>query len=196
MTKFLLGLVTLALGSGVASAQYNFGTPYGSGGGNGVPGYPSTSPAAGFPGVFPNAATFMPNFYNRQTQPLSPYLNMLRGGSPAVNYFYGVRPGLPNGGAPLGQMNTQMMGQSQLRSGYFPVVQAGEPLNLPEAGRTVTLPPSGNGGAVYGNRFGTASGGYPGVGGNMGGGRSGAGNGFTGGGAPPAYNRSAPAKSK
>jgi hypothetical protein len=32
------------------------------------------------------------NYYNSNNQPLSPYLNMLRGGNPAVNYFFGVRP--------------------------------------------------------------------------------------------------------
>ena len=35
---------------------------------------------------------YLPNFYNRQTQPLSPYLNLLRGGDPGINYYYGVRP--------------------------------------------------------------------------------------------------------
>jgi hypothetical protein len=40
-----------------------------------------------------NPNSFAPNAYNRSAQPLSPYLNMLRGGNPAVNYFYGVRPG-------------------------------------------------------------------------------------------------------
>jgi len=40
---------------------------------------------------------FVPNYFNRASQPVSPYLNLLRGGNPAVNYFYGVRPGtLPN----------------------------------------------------------------------------------------------------
>jgi hypothetical protein len=47
---------------------------------------------AQFPGM-PSANAFAPNMYNRGTQPLSPYLNMLRGGNPAVNYFYGVQPG-------------------------------------------------------------------------------------------------------
>jgi hypothetical protein len=47
---------------------------------------------AQFPGT-PSANAFAPNMYNRGTQPLSPYLNMLRGGNPAVNYFYGVQPG-------------------------------------------------------------------------------------------------------
>ena len=33
------------------------------------------------------------SMYNRGSQPLSPYLNLLRGSNPAVNYYYGVRPG-------------------------------------------------------------------------------------------------------
>jgi hypothetical protein len=40
---------------------------------------------------------FLPNYYNRQNQPLSPYLNLLRGGNTATNYYYGVRPGLMTG---------------------------------------------------------------------------------------------------
>jgi hypothetical protein len=41
---------------------------------------------------------YAPNYYNRNTQPLSPYLNLLRGGNTAANYFYGVRPGTMSGG--------------------------------------------------------------------------------------------------
>jgi len=40
-----------------------------------------------------NPNGYAPNMYNRTAQPLSPYLNLLRGGNEAVNYFYGVRPG-------------------------------------------------------------------------------------------------------
>lgn len=40
-----------------------------------------------------NPSGYAPNMYNRSAQPLSPYLNLLRGGNNAVNYFYGVRPG-------------------------------------------------------------------------------------------------------
>jgi hypothetical protein len=40
---------------------------------------------------------FMPNIYNPINQPLSPSLNLLRGGNPAVNYYYGVRPGTIGG---------------------------------------------------------------------------------------------------
>jgi hypothetical protein len=39
------------------------------------------------------------NMYNRGNQPLSPYLNLLRGTDPAVNYYYGVRPGTTPGGS-------------------------------------------------------------------------------------------------
>lgn len=54
------------------------------------------SPALGQPGAVP--PNYAPNFYNRAQQPLSPYLNLLRGSNPATNYYYGVRPGLPTGG--------------------------------------------------------------------------------------------------
>ncbi|MSR52073.1 MAG: hypothetical protein EXS09_02140 [Gemmataceae bacterium] len=40
-----------------------------------------------------NGSGYAPNMSNRSAQPLSPYLNLLRGGNTAVNYFYGVRPG-------------------------------------------------------------------------------------------------------
>ncbi|HVK10752.1 MAG TPA: hypothetical protein VM597_18435 [Gemmataceae bacterium] len=58
-----------------------------------------------------------PNPYSRQTQPLSPYLNLLRGGNSAVNYYYGVRQG-------TGPGVQGMMGQPGLapRQTFFPVV--------------------------------------------------------------------------
>lgn len=178
--KYLLGFAVLVLGSGVASAQFNFGTPYGAAN-NGIPSNPTVSPVAGFPSVFPNAASFMPNVYNRQTQPLSPYLNMLRGGNPAVNYFYGVRPGLPNAGNPLGTMQSQTMMNGQIRSGFLPLTPPNESVKIPEAGQPVQLPPSGTGGAVFGNRFGNMHGGVPGAGGGR--------NGFTGSNPPASANR-------
>src|SRR3954463_9320048 len=67
-----------------------------------------------------NSSGYAPNMYNRGTQPLSPYLNMLRGGNPAVNYFYGVRPGTqPNAyagmfGAGGGQRQTFFPGADYL----------------------------------------------------------------------------------
>ena len=64
-------------------------------------------------------AQFLPNFYNQNSQPLSPYLNLLRGGNPAVNYFYGVRPGSQQGafGSPfLGSTG------SMIRPSQFPQI--------------------------------------------------------------------------
>ena len=66
----------------------------------------------------PGAGTggLAPNTYNRGNQPLSPYLNMLRGSNSAVNYFYGVRPGTqPNAFA--GMFGTGGGGQ---RMTFFP----------------------------------------------------------------------------
>jgi hypothetical protein len=54
--------------------------------------------------------------YNRAAQPLSPYLNLLRGGNNAVNYFYGVRPGTQPS-AFLGMFNQPSAGP---RMTFFP----------------------------------------------------------------------------
>ena len=87
-----------------------------------------------------NASPYAPNYFNRNTQPLSPYLNLLRGGNPAVNYFYGVQPGVMGGPfrSPLG---AQSGGQSG-RQTFFPQVD-----NLYEAegvGPLDGLRPSGH----------------------------------------------------
>jgi hypothetical protein len=63
-----------------------------------------------------NPSGYAPNYYNRNNQPLSPYLNLLRGSNTAVNYFYGARPGLPSGGY------TGMFQNQQTRQTFFPVV--------------------------------------------------------------------------
>ena len=63
-----------------------------------------------------NPSGYAPNMYNRSGQPLSPYLNLLRGGNNAVNYFYGVRPGTQPGAY------TGMFGQTSAgpRMTFFP----------------------------------------------------------------------------
>src|SRR5437868_11799531 len=74
-----------------AAAQYPQ-NPYG----QQFPQYP-------YPNVpFGMAPQVMPNIYNPQTQPLSPYLNLLRGGNAGVNYYYGVRPGTTGGAGSFG----------------------------------------------------------------------------------------------
>jgi len=65
---------------------------------------------------------FAPNFFNRQTQPLSPYLNLNRGGDPAVNYFYGVRPGLQSGGN-IGGFGNGGLGNGP-RQTFFPYAES------------------------------------------------------------------------
>ena len=54
---------------------------------------------------------------NRATAPLSPYLNLLRGGNNAVNYYYGVRPGSQPGST--GMFNQGNVGQRQTFFPYF-----------------------------------------------------------------------------
>jgi hypothetical protein len=64
-----------------------------------------------------NPSGYAPNMYNRAVQPLSPYLNLLRGGNNAVNYFYGVRPGTTQPNAFTGMFNQQGLGPRQT---FFP----------------------------------------------------------------------------
>ncbi len=141
MKRWLLTLILVAVCTMPAVAQY--------------PG------AGGQPGFTPAPGQFQPNIYNRQTQPLSPYLNLLRNqGIPGIDYYYGVRPGQNSGGQPFGNQsgnnnNLGSLGNSQLRTGFLP--QAGiattEPIPLPDPGQDVILAPSGHA-VSYGNRFG------------------------------------------
>jgi hypothetical protein len=95
-----------------------------------VPGYPTLNPA-----------NVMPNIYNPRTQPLSPYLNLLRGGNPGVNYYYGVRPGTVGGGAAFGAASAVAPGGMRAA---FPFQYSPEDLTLPEPGEGYTLPPAGH----------------------------------------------------
>lgn len=70
------------------------------------------------------APNYAPNFFNRTQQPLSPYLNLLRGSNPATNYYYGVRPGLPSGGQNIfGQTPAYQMPGGQQFGGFLPQSQ-------------------------------------------------------------------------
>lgn len=64
-----------------------------------------------------NPSGYAPNYSNRTNQPLSPYLNLLRGSNTAVNYFYGARPSLPSGG-----YAGMFVNPAQSRQTFFPVV--------------------------------------------------------------------------
>jgi hypothetical protein len=165
--------LTIAL-SGAAAAQYPTqpfpGTQPGQYGplgqyGLGQPGYGFGSG----PGFNPN--NFMPNIFNPQTQPLSPYLNLNRGGDPAANYYYGVRPGtLGMGGRGFGGGPFLAGGGNRML--YFPQLAAApdptaEPPGQPGSG--TVLPPAGHP-VVYNNTmgffpapFGQAGGARPGL---------------------------------
>ncbi|VTR97342.1 hypothetical protein [Tuwongella immobilis] len=97
---------------------------------------------------------FGPNVFNRQYQPISPYLNLLNNGNnPAVNYYYNVRPGVPAGGfvGPSGQFNPL-----QQRQGYFGSVptfeQSVDPNYNPDSLPESYLSPTGHGSSFYTHR--------------------------------------------
>jgi hypothetical protein len=81
-----------------------------------------SAPAFGQLINYPYGGGQMPNIYNQQTQPLSPYLQMNRN-NPAVNYYYGTRPGTGAGGylglnGNVGAGNNMMF----MKQTFFPYV--------------------------------------------------------------------------
>jgi hypothetical protein len=111
--------------------------------------FPQYPYLGGGPGMAPSV---LPNFYNPQYQPLSPYLNLNRGGSPAVNYYYGVRPGTIGGAGTFGGAAALALGGA--RPPFFPqVTQTPDPVDLPGPGEGYALPPAGHP-IVYNNTLG------------------------------------------
>lgn len=151
MRPVIAGVVGLVVGVGGAAAQF--------------PVQPYAGPPAGpFAGGF-NPGAFMPNIFNPQTQPLSPYLNLLRGGNLAANYYYGVRPGTV-GLTPRGVGGAPFVAPGGNRPLFFPqLAVAGEPTGDGEPG---VLPPAGHP-VVFGNTLGY----FPVPGGQAGGARPG-----------------------
>lgn len=191
MTRWLLGLAATAALMGTASAQYlpgyggmGYGGMGGFGGGYGGMGY-------GYGGMsgFGGGAL---NMYNSTSQPLSPWLNMLRGGNPAVNFFYGVRPGLGGGRMGYGMGAIPISPSSQLMTGFLPeaAIPGEEPIEIPAAGKPLpgnSFPSSAHpvtfGGGPMMGRYGRGMGGmgYGGMGGMGYGGMGGMGYGGMGG---------------
>jgi hypothetical protein len=119
------------------------------------------------PNINPN--TVMPNIYNPQYQPLSPYLYTVRGANPAVDYYFGTRPGTLGLGA-RGGPNVPFVAQGVARAPFFPQL-----VNTPEPFQTdlttspgSVLPPAGHP-VVFNNTIGF----FPGPYGLSGGGRPG-----------------------
>jgi hypothetical protein len=122
-------------------------------------------------GPFSNPNNFMPNIYNPQTQPLSPYLYGVRGTNPAVDYYLGTRPGTigmgnrGGGGAPFMAMGgNRMMFFPQFASGPDPFQTGGTAAGsvLPPAGHPVVF---NNTMGYYPSSFGQGGGRRPGLGG-------------------------------
>jgi hypothetical protein len=129
MRAKLLGTAGWVLGLAASAAAQQPGEPAGPG--YAVPGFSTVSPQ-----------NVMPNIYNPRTQPLSPYLNLLRGGNPGVNYYYGVRPGTTGGAATFGAAGLAPGGS---RPTSFPIqFTADDALVMPEPGEGYILPPAGH----------------------------------------------------
>src|SRR5262245_28524375 len=115
-----------------------------------------TSASAQFTGPYvpnPTPLNYLPNYYNRNNQPLSPYLNLYRGVNPGVNYYYGVRPGLPTGGVNVfGQAPMYQPFVGAAAGGFLP--QAALPNDFPfdTAGKPVVLR-SPSHPIAFGNQF-------------------------------------------
>lgn len=104
--------------------------------------FPNQQNFGGYPQF--NQQTVMPNIYNPANQPLSPYLNLLRGGNPGVNYFYGVRPGTVGGWGGRGG-SAPFIAAGGPRTPFFPhLATAPDPLEGNEADPGAALPPAGH----------------------------------------------------
>jgi hypothetical protein len=124
MTRLLLVTVAALVSAASASAQY---------------------PSQPFPSApFYDPQSVMPNIYNPRTQPLSPYLNLFRGGNPGVNYYYGVRPGTVGRGG-TGSLGAPFTAGGANRPLFFPQLAAApDPLQPREVGVGDVLPPAGH----------------------------------------------------
>src|SRR5437762_7913362 len=110
MTRYLMIAAAVLGPAGVATAQFQ------------QPGYPSGYPQGYYPPTYSQSSPFGPNVYNPQNQPLSPYLNLLRGGNAGVNYYYGVRPGTTGGSG--GGIGAPFTASGGYRPPFFPQLVA------------------------------------------------------------------------
>lgn len=105
-------------------------------------------------GPFTNPNNFMPNIYNPQTQPLSPYLYTVRGGNPAVDYYFGTRPGTIGGGN-RGMGGAPFMAMGGNRMVFFPqLASAAEPFQQPGVTSPGSVLPAAGHQVVFNNTLG------------------------------------------
>jgi hypothetical protein len=164
MRRLILSFCFLACSSAVANAQF--------------PQQPAQGGLTGQYGPYDlfwqnaNPNNFMPNIYNPQTQPLSPYLYSVRNNNPAVDYYFGTRPGTIGGGS-RGYGGAPFIAPGGNRTLFFPqLASAPEPFQTPGVtqGAPSVLPPAGHQ-AVFNNTLGF----YPSPFGQAGGSRLGIG---------------------
>ena len=170
--KLIAAVVCAAsLGSAVHAQQPGYPGGYGGLGAYGGYGWgfgfgPGASPWFGYGynfnsvpyGPYTNVGPYAPNQFNRQSQPLSPYLNLFQSGNPAANYYFRVRPGTTPMAPP--RVNPMAMGGgSNMRPPYFPEQYGPDPLADPDQPGRI-LPPAGHP-VVFNNTLGY----FPGQGG-------------------------------
>lgn len=150
MRKMLLGAAACVLGlAGTATAQFpGYGGMMG-GFGGGYGGYGGFGGYGGMMGGY-GGGMFMPNIFNSQTQPLSPYLNMFRN-NPATNYYFGTRPGTVGGAGRFG--GAPFMAMGGMRPPFPIEITPEEAPQLQEPEEGYALPPAGHA-VVYGNTLG------------------------------------------
>lgn len=137
MTRLVLTLLAVGLAlPAVAQVPYSYPSPY---------------------GPIPSARSFAPNYYNRSSQPVSPYLNLLNSTSPALSYYYGVRPGT-QGANGLGPVFGSGPMQLPVGAGTFlpPAVPSARDLSNVLTERPLSAIPSPGGPVTFGNVFGSS----------------------------------------
>lgn len=114
---------------------------------------PSNVPSVGL--APPPQVGVLPNYFNRQVQPLSPYLRFFAPLDPAVNYYYDVRPAVQLSNR-FGPANAGGFAPVGPRQTFFPNVGSFAPLDP-------TLAPAGGGMSSTGHPtgFGNTQGYYP-----------------------------------
>lgn len=161
MRRMLQACVLIATTATAANAQ--FPAPQ-------TPTVPQTQPGPFdqyVPNITPNSV--MPNIYNPQYQPLSPYLYTVRGSNPSVDYFFGTRPGTLGMGGRTGP-GAPFVAQGAVRTPFFPqVINTPEPFQTEPTSPGSVLPPAGHP-VVFNNTigffpspFGLSGGARPGI---------------------------------
>jgi len=136
MTRSLIPLL-LITAPALAQVPYSYPSPY---------------------GPIPSAQSFAPNYFNRNYQPLSPYLNLGNSVNPAASYYYGVRPGTqgPTGLGPTFGSGAQMP-PAVGRSLFLPPAAAATTVRDPNLFDSPQAPlPSPGGPVAYGNLNGSS----------------------------------------